>query len=231
MAGRNREFQHLYDMLMRMAALVEASIGLAIRSLVERDSELARKVIEDDCEINEFDVMIEEECIKLIALTQPMASDLRFLATTLKVTSDLERIGDQSVNIAERAIGLNTEPQLKPYVDIPMMARIAGGMVRDAIEALVRHDKKLAMDVIYRDAEIDDLNEGVFEELVSIMKRDADTISRATQITYVSKYIERIGDHSTNIAEMVIFMVEGRIIRHKKCTDKKAGKEPPRFRE
>lgn len=214
MVVRASELDKLNNMLLRMAALVEASIGASIRSLVERDTELARKIAGSDDEVNDLDVAIEEECIRLLARFQPMASDLRFITTALKITADLERIGDNSVNIAERAIELNTEPILKPYVDIPHMGRIARGMVKDAIDAFVRHDKRLAMEVIMRDDEVDDLNDAIFEELTSIMIRDPKTVSRAMKITNISKYLERTADHATNIAEMVIFLIEGRIIRH-----------------
>jgi len=133
----------------------------------------------------------------------------------MKIVSDLERIADNSVNIAERALELNVEPTLKPYVDIPHMGRIAQGMVRDAINAFVEHDKKMAMDVIIRDDEIDELNDAVIEELLSIMSCQPETVRRAAKVTYVSKYIERIGDHATNIAEEVIYLLEGEIVRHK----------------
>ncbi|MBI5142572.1 MAG: phosphate signaling complex protein PhoU [Nitrospirae bacterium] len=211
---RSRELAKLRDMLIRMGVLVEASIKDSVRSLVNRDSELARRVIDHDHEINSLDVQIDEECIKVLALTQPMASDLRFITTALKITADLERIGDNSVNIAERALELNTEPLLKPYVDIPHMGSIAQGMVRDAIDAFVNGDKKLALDVIMRDDEVDDLNEIVFQELTAIMTRDSSTVRRAVKISYVSKYLERIADHATNIAEMVVYLIEGKIIRH-----------------
>lgn len=214
MVTRSAELVKLRELLLRMAALVESAIRDSVRSLVDRDSELSRKVIKGDHEINALDVEIDEECIKLLALIQPMGSDLRFITTAMKITTDLERIGDNCVNIAERAIELNTEPILKPYVDIPNMAAIARGMVRDAIDAFINRDKKLAMDVIIRDDEVDEMNEAVFEELTAIMTRDPSTVSRATKITYISKYLERIGDHSTNVAEMVIYMIEGRIIRH-----------------
>lgn len=211
---RSRELAKLRDMLIRMGVLVEASIKDSVRSLVNRDSELARRVIAHDHEINCLDVQIDEECIKVLALTQPMASDLRFITTALKITADLERIGDNSVNIAERALELNEEPLLKPYVDIPHMGSIAQGMVRDAIDAFVNGDKKLALDVIMRDDEVDDLNEIVFQELTAIMTRDSETVRRAVKISYVSKYLERIADHATNIAEMVVYLIEGKIIRH-----------------
>ncbi len=214
MPVRAEELEHLKEMLIKMAGLVELSIKNSVRSLTERDSELARKVIEDDHIVNTYDVKIDEECIRLLALKQPMGRDLRFITTAMKITTDLERIADNAVNIAERALELNKEPLLKPYIDIPRMREVAQGMVRDAIDAFVNEDKRLAMDVIMRDDEVDDLNQMVLEELMFIMTQDPSTVYRAMKISYVSKYLERIGDHATNIAEMVIYMVEGRIIRH-----------------
>jgi phosphate transport system protein len=132
----------------------------------------------------------------------------------MKITTDLERIADNAVNIAERALELNQEPQLKPYIDIPRMSKIVRSMVRDAIDAFVREDVKLAKDVILRDDSVDDLNEAVWKELMLIMTQDPSTITRAVKITYISKYLERIGDHATNIAETIVYMVGGKIIRH-----------------
>ncbi len=209
-----KELGQLKELIVKMSVFVETAIKDAVNSLVERDDALARKVINEDHTINALDVQIDEECIRILALTQPMAQDLRFITTAMKITTDLERIADNAVNIAERALELNKEPLLKPYIDIPRMSRIAQGMVVDTINAYINRDNILAKDVIMRDDEIDDLNEGIWEELMAIMTRDSSTITRAVKITYVSKYIERIADHATNIAEDVIYMVEGKIIRH-----------------
>ncbi|GBE36288.1 hypothetical protein BMS3Bbin07_00434 [bacterium BMS3Bbin07] len=214
MPVREEEMKHLNGLLLQMAGLVETSIRESIKSLTERNSELARKVIEDDHKINSYDVKIDEECIRLIALKQPMGKDLRFITTAMKITTDLERIADNAVNISERALELNKEPLLKPYIDIPRMREIAQGMVRDAIDAFVNEDKRLAMDVIMRDDEVDDLNDMVLKELMFIMTQDPSTVYRAMKISYVSKYLERIADHATNVAEMVVYMVKGKIIRH-----------------
>ncbi|MBI5057465.1 MAG: phosphate signaling complex protein PhoU [Nitrospirae bacterium] len=214
MTVRSEELIHLKEMLLKMAALVESAIQNSVQSLVERDSDLAGRVIEGDKAINTFDVKIDEECVRLLALKQPMGKDLRFITTAMKITSDLERIGDNAVNIAERALELNEEPLLKPYIDIPRMSRIAQGMVRDTINAFINEELRLARDVIIRDDEVDDLNEMVWKELMFIMTQDPYTVSRAVKISYVSKYLERIADHATNIAEMVIYLVEGKIIRH-----------------
>ncbi len=214
MPVREEEMKHLNTLLLQMAGLVETSIRKSIKSLTERNSELARRVIEEDHKINSYDVRIDEECIRLIALKQPMGKDLRFITTAMKITTDLERIADNAVNISERALELNKEPLLKPYIDIPRMREIAQGMVRDAIDAFVNEDKRLAMDVIMRDDEVDDLNDVVLKELMFIMTQDPSTVYRAMKISYVSKYLERIADHATNVAEMVVYMVKGKIIRH-----------------
>lgn len=214
MAIFDDELMRLKEMVLKMGAMVESSIKDSVKSLVERDDELAKSVIERDHQINALDVQIDEECIRLIALMQPMAGDLRFLTTAMKITTDLERMGDNAVNIAERALELNKEPILKPYIDIPHMSQIAQGMTRDALDAFVRRDKKLAMDVIMRDDEVDDLKYGIFEELISYMVRDPNTVYRAMKVSFVAQYLERIADHATNIAEMVIYLVAGKIIRH-----------------
>jgi phosphate transport system protein len=197
-----------------MGAMVESSIKDSVKSLVERNDELAKSVIERDHQINALDVQIDEESIRLIALMQPKAGDLRFITTAMKITTDLERMGDMAVNIAERALELNQEPILKPYIDIPKMCQIAQGMTRDALDAFVNRDKKLAMDVIMRDDEVDDLKHEVLSELAFFMVQDPTTVTRAMKISFVAQYLERIADHATNIAEMVIYLVEGKIIRH-----------------
>jgi len=214
MVVRGSELERLRDILVRMGGLVETAIRESVKALVERDSERARRVIEGDREINSLDIEVDEECIKLLALVQPMASDLRFIATAMKIAPDLERMADNAVNIAERTLELNREPTLKPYVDIPHMSRIAQGMVRDAINAFVCGDRRLAMDVIFRDDEVDDLNAAVLEELTAIMARDPSAVYRAIKVSYVSKYLERIADHATNVAETVIYMIDGTIVRH-----------------
>jgi len=214
MAIFDEELTALKEKVLELGSMIEAAIRDSVRSLVERNSDLARKVIERDHLINALDVEIDEKCIRLIALRQPKAGDLRFITTAMKITTDLERIGDLAENIAERAIELNEEPQLKPYIDIPRMAEITQEMVRDALDALIKGDTKLAEDVIKRDGEVDCLNVQIFNELLFFMIQDTRNVSRATRITYISKYLERVADHATNIAEMVIYMVEGKFVRH-----------------
>jgi len=210
----DEELMRLKEKVLTIGAMVEEAIKDSVRSLVERDNDLARNVITRDHQVNALDVEIDEESIRLIALRQPKASDLRFITTAMKITTDLERMGDLAVNIAERALELNEEPLLKPYIDIPRMAELAKGMTRDALDAFVRRDKKLAMDVIMRDDEVDDLKHEVLKELAFFMAQDPSTVSRAMKISFVAQYLERIADHATNIAEMVIYLAEGKIIRH-----------------
>jgi phosphate transport system protein len=208
------ELQKLKEKILKMGSMVEDAIKNSINALVERDNALAIKVIDNDRIVNTLDVEIDEESIRLIALRQPKASDLRFITTAMKITTDLERMGDLAVNIAERALELNEEPILKPYIDIPKMRSIAQRMTQDALDAFVRKDKRLARDVIIRDDEVDDLKHIVLQELAFFMVQDPKTVSRAMKISFVATYLERIADHATNIAEMVIYLVEGKIIRH-----------------
>jgi phosphate transport system protein len=216
MAIFDDELRRLKDNLLKLGAMVESAVNNSIRSLVDRDSNLGNEVIKRDHLINALDVGIDEECIRLIALRQPKAGDLRSIITAMKITTDLERIGDLAVNIAERALELNQEPQLKPYIDIPRMANIAREMVRDSLDMFVAGCKELPNDFVNKEKHMDDLNAQVFNELLLYMMQDLHTITRATRITYVSKYLERIADHATNIAEDVIYMCKGKMIRHTK---------------
>lgn len=206
----------LREGILAMGGLVEDQIEKSVKSLVNRDSKLAEATIIKDREVNQLDVDTDELCIRLLALRQPAAKDLRFITTALKITTDLERIGDMAVNICERALELNLEPQLKPYIDIPRMTQISQRMIRESLDAFVREDTDLALKVCKDDAEIDELNRQIFRETISFMIEDPHTINRAMKITFVSKYLERIADHTTNIAEMVVFMVKGKSIRHLK---------------
>ena len=209
-----KELQDLKEDLLKMAALVEEAISTAVQSLVKRDSDLARKTFEGEDEINTMEIDIEDKCLKLLALRQPMAVDLRFITSAMKITTDLERMGDQAVNIAERAISLSQEPQLKPYIDIPKMAEITQSMVKDVLDAFVNGDSKLARSVCERDDIVDGLNDQVFRELLTFMMPDPQTITRAVHLMIVCRCLERIGDHATNIAEDVIFMLDARVIKH-----------------
>lgn len=221
MAIFDEELRALIEKVLKLGSMVEQAINDSIKSLVERDSAIAMNTIDDDHVVNMIDVEIDEECIRLIALRQPRARDLRLITTAMKITTDLERIGDLAVDVCERALELNEEPQLKPYIDIPRMAEIAQKMVKDALDAFVKKDSVLARDVLTRDDLVDHLNYQVFNELLLFMIQDPKTISRAVKITYISKYLERIADHATNIAEMVVYLVEGKIIRHMAVPEEK----------
>lgn len=209
-----KEISGLKEKLLGMGALVENQVERSIKSLVDRDNDLARDVINVDHEVNRLEVEIDEECIRLLALRQPEAGDLRFITTAMKIVTDIERIGDLGVDVAERALELNEEPLLKPYIDIPRMARAAEQMLKNALDAFVNRDAELARSVLGADDFVDDLNKQIFRELLTFMIEDARTISRAIRISYISKYLERVADHATNIAEMVVYLVEGKIIRH-----------------
>ena len=208
------ELQDLRRRILEMGGLVEKQIANAVRALITRDRALAEETISKDHAVNRYDVDIDELCIRLLALRQPAARDLRFITTALKITVDLERIGDRAASISERAIELADEPELKPYIDVPRMAEVSSGMLRRSLDAFVREDGDLALDVCRSDDEVDKLNGQIFRELLSFMIENPQTITRAMRILFVSKYLERIADHATNIAEMVIFMVKGKSIRH-----------------
>lgn len=214
MAIFDEELAHLNGLVLQMGSLVEQAIKNSVQALVERDNELARSVIEGDHQVNTLDIEIDEASVRLIALRQPKAGDLRLITTAMKITTDLERMGDLAVNVAQRALELNKEPVLKEYIDIPRMREIAQGMTRDALDAFVKRDMKLAKDVIMRDDEIDDLKHKILSELLFMMTENSSIICRAMRITFVAQYLERIADHATNIAEMVLYLIEGKIIRH-----------------
>lgn len=210
----DQDLAHLKQQLLRMAGLVESQIQQALRALVDRDSDLAATVIDLDHDVNALDVEIDDLCIRLVALQQPTARDLRFITTAMKISSELERMGDLADNIARRALELNGEPQLKPYIDIPRMADWTMRMVKDCLDAFVNSDPGLARKVCADDDFVDDLNEQLFRELLSFMLEDTRTITRAIRLTFIAKSLERIADHATNIAELVVYMVEGKNIRH-----------------
>jgi phosphate transport system protein len=209
-----KELEELKESLLKMASLVEEALRNAIQSLVERDSSLAQKTFDVEDRINKMENAIDEMCLKLLALRQPVATDLRFITSAMKITTDLERMGDQAVNIGERAISLNQEPQLKPYIDIPRMTKITQSMVKDVLDAFVNKDPKLARSVCERDDLVDGLNDQVFRELLTYMISDPKTITRAVHLMIVCRCLERIADHATNIAEDVIFMVDALVIKH-----------------
>lgn len=212
------ELRQIKEKVLRLGGIVEEQIARSIKALVNRDTALARLAIEDDHIVNGLEVEIDELCLKVLALRQPAASDLRLITTAIKIITDLERIGDMAVNVCERVLELNEEPPLKPYIDIPRMAEAAQKMLKEALDAFVNGDTTLATKVLSEDDFVDDLNRQIFRELLSFMLENPPTITRAMKVLFISKYLERIADHATNIAEMVVFMVKGKVIRHIKPT-------------
>ena len=210
----DEELEQLKEKVLRLGSIVEVMVEYAVASLIDRDSRLAQDTIDSDQRADLLEVEIDEACIRMLALHQPAAGDLRFVTTAMKISTDLERMADQAVNISQRAIELNDEPQLKPYIDIPIMSQLSQQMLRDSLDAFVRKDVGLAREVIETDNKVDALKNQVFRELLTFMMEDPRTIPRAIRLILVSRHLERIADHATNIAEMVVFLVEGRNIRH-----------------
>jgi phosphate transport system protein len=210
------DLREVREKLLLMGGKVEEQIAKSMRALTERDSELGELVMEGDLEINRLEVDIDELCRRILALRQPAASDLRLITTGLKIVTDLERIGDEAVNIAERAIELNQAPPLAPYIDLPRLAELAQEQVKKALDAFVRADPITAEEVLQSDDQLDDLFVKIFNELLGFMMEDSRTIRRATALVSICKYLERIGDHAMNVAEMVIYMVRGTDVRHPK---------------
>lgn len=210
----DQELASLKQDLLRMASLADESVRLALKALVERNDEAARQVDAADDVIDRLDVEIDDRAIKLLALRQPTATDLRFITMTMTISGELERIADQAVNIAHRAVELNKEPLLKPLIDIPRMAEIARGMIREALDAFVYNKPDIARAVITRDALVDNINRQLHRELTSFMIEDPHTITRCLNLMSVAHNLERIADHATNIAEEVIYICEGRDVRH-----------------
>ena len=208
------DLRALKNRLLSMGALVEERARQAVQALMERRMELAEQVIAGDQEVNDLQIEIDDRCLKLLALQQPMASDLRLITAAMKINADLERIGDQAVNIAENAAQLLAHPPLKPWLDLPRMAEIAQQMTRDALDAFVRRDPALARSVLERDDEVDQLKDQNFRVLLTYMMADPGTIERALALILVARNLERIADHATNIAEDVIFLVEAKDVRH-----------------
>src|SRR5262247_118588 len=209
----HEELEALKQTLLAMGGLVEEQIRRVMSALLERDSALAQEVIDRDRQVNAYDVEVDEKCVELLALHQPTAGDLRFITTAMKIVTDLERIGDQAVNIGQRVIELNREPQLKPYIDLPRMASRAQAMVKESLDAFVARDTELARRVCAADSEVDALKEQIFRELLTFLLEDPRAIPRAIRLILISRFMERVADHATNIAEMVIYLVEGKMVR------------------
>ena len=208
------ELQQVRDHILLMGAKVEEMIAKSIRALVERDSELARAMIAFDDQIDHLEVETDDLCLRILARRQPVASDLRFLTIALKLVTDLERIGDLGESVCERVIELNAEPPLKPYLDLPLMAEAVLGMIHQALDAFVARDVERAQQVIEKDSVVDAFYAQIFRELLTYMLEDPRNISRAIRVQSIGKHLERIGDHATNLAELVVFMVKGKDPRH-----------------
>lgn len=213
--GFNQDLEELRQELLLMGEAVKQAIKNAVTALATKDIALARSVMEGDDVIDRMQIEIEDRCISLIARQQPVATDLRILGTGLKITTDLERIGDHAFDIAKIAVQIGDEPLIKPLVDIPLMAETAQAMLQDCLQAYLRLDIHLAEKVCRDDDRVDQLYLEVFNELLTYMMRDPSTISQATQLLFVARYLERIADHSTNVAEWVIYLVTGERLRKK----------------
>lgn len=210
----DKDIEEIKDLLLRMGAMVEDSINQSIRALLERDTIMAEEVIANDDEIDKMEVVIDQKTIELIAKMQPTASDLRFVAAVMKITPELERIADLAQDVCERVIELNREPQLKPVVQLPQLAESAQFMVHEALDAFVRGDADLARSVILQDDLADQLTEDSFRALLTYMLENPRNISPAIRLTFLGKYFERMADGATNICEMVVYLVEGKMIKH-----------------
>ena len=209
------ELDELNTELVKMAAMAESAIGKAVEAVKTRDPEMAKAVIDGDEQIDEWELIIEEKAIDLLALYQPMAIDLRFITTGMKINTELERIADLAVNVANCALNIAEHPLLKPLVDIPRLSTIARQMVKEAIDAFVRHDETLSKQVILMDSEADRLRDSIHEELINeYMIKDPATIPRALPLLLVARHLERICDHATNIAEDVIYMINAKVVKH-----------------
>ena len=213
-AEYERELQEIREGLLYIGALTERALERGAQALVERDSALAREIVREDEQIDRLDVALEEKCIRLLALRQPAARDLRFITTAIKITGHLERIGDMAANVAEKVLVLNEIPQIKPYIDLPRMVDIVRGMIHKSLDALVREDVELAQKVRAEDTVIDQLNDQIFRELLTFMMEDPHKIQVCLYIMQISKNLERIADHAEGIADMVIYMVTGKSVRH-----------------
>ena len=208
------ELEELQQRLLEMGGLVESAISNSVLALSERSETRARQVLNNEARINQMEIEIDDCAVRLLALQQPMARDLRFLTAAIKINSDLERMGDLAVNIVERALSLMKQAQVKPLIDIPKLAQLSESMVHKSLDAFVRRDAELARQVLLSDDAVDDLRDAIYEELVSFMEKDRSTISRSLDLIFVARHLERIADHATNIAEDVVFLVRGVDVRH-----------------
>ncbi len=210
----DQELDQLKQDLLKMATLSETAVGKSILSVTTRDSDLAREVISDDITLNRMELAIEEQAFKLLALRQPLATDLRLTTAAMRIATELERIGDQAVNISERALELNSRPPLQLPIDLKVMADMALGMVRTSIDAFVQQDPKLAIKVCQRDVEVDLLDDEYIQKILDCMIKESRWVTRLHHFIIIVRNLERIADLATNIAEDIVFIVEGRVIKH-----------------
>jgi phosphate transport system protein len=221
------ELADLRKELLDMAGLAEAAIGKAVGALVARDRRRIGEVLSGEGAINALEIQVEDRCLRIFALHQPEARDLRFIAASLKISNDLERVGDMAVNIAQGAQDLLKEPLLKPLIDLPHMAGLSQAMLKDALDAFVRGDANLAREVCRRDDEVDGLEDQIFRELLTYMLADPAAISRAIHLILISRHLERVADHATNIAEEAFYLAEGRTLKHHAADLPDSGRVPP----
>ena len=208
------ELEELQGRLLEMGTLVESAIHTSILALTERSEEQAQQVLGNEDRINHLEIEIDELAVRLLALQQPMAKDLRFLTAAIKINTDLERMGDLAVNIVERAIALMNRPPVRPLIDIPQMARTVESMVRKSLDAFVKREPELARNVLLSDDTVDRLRDSIHSELISFMQEEPDAVPQALDLILVARHLERIADHATNIAEDTLFLVKGVDVRH-----------------
>lgn len=208
------ELSELKERLLWMGSLSERAVHQAVHSVLDGEEPLAQAVLREEPAINDLQIEIDDRVVQLLALHQLMAADLRFVLAVARINNDLERIGDQAVNMAQSALHILRHPRVKPYVDLPRMSELAEGMVRDSLNAVVRGDIEIARSVLIRDDQVDNLRDQIFRELLSYMMGDSSVIFQAFELILVAKNLERVADHATNIAEDVIYMVEGHDVRH-----------------
>ena len=208
------ELDYLRSRLLEMSALVEDSVFRSILCLTDKEPQQAQRVLQNESEINRMEIEIDDLATRLLALQQPMATDLRLLTSAIKINNDLERMGDLAVNIVERSLSLINEPLMKPLIDIPAMARRVQSMIRKSLDSFVKRDPELARTVLISDDAVDELRDAIYEEVISYMERDPKTVRQGINLIFVARNLERLADHATNIAEDVLFLIQGVDVRH-----------------
>jgi phosphate transport system protein len=208
------ELDELRNRLLEMSGLVESAVYRSVHAVVNRDEDLARGVMDNEARVNEMEMAIDEMAVRLLALEQPVAVDLRLITSAIKINSDLERMGDLAVSIAERALSLIHEPSVNAQIDIPYMATLVESMVRKSLDSFVKRDSDLARNVLKSDDAVDSLRNGIYKEMVRFMEENPGSIPQALSLVFIARNLERIADHATNIAEDVLFLVEGIDVRH-----------------